>query len=393
MLASSGADLSSVGASGRTGAKHDVAICEGVPAAIAVLSGEGSVERATRAFIDRVEVHDGSLTSCHDQVELLTAGQADHLTAQLDGFEADLVAALDADGRRAAVLTIPIAHDADDVESESPLFDEPLDDSPAIVWLKDLDGRYLSVNRRYVEELNTDAESVCGRTDVELTAAGSIEGMRLEEKDGGPEPLELEYMIGAFEERPAFAALRFALRDSDGQPTAICGVAAPLSEASLARSECERLMRLDRWRRLDASAIRRELLDEWGFTPVETGSGPPLDRDERVAAVLGERDEALATVARLEQELSQEREQRGSLRGESERAARRIDWLNGAVAAEQARSEELEQSLGRAQARVDELESELTDARAELEQEAVRAEALEAAVSSPESDGPKWGTA
>ena len=62
--------------------------------------------------------------------------------------------------------------------------------------------------------------------------AGRIEGLRLEEKDAGPEPLELEYTIGAFEERPAFAALRFALRDADGQPTAICGVAASVAEAS-----------------------------------------------------------------------------------------------------------------------------------------------------------------
>src|SRR5438132_9122416 len=45
-----GADLSSVGVSGRAGAKSDVAVCEGVPAAIAVLSEAGSVERATRAF-------------------------------------------------------------------------------------------------------------------------------------------------------------------------------------------------------------------------------------------------------------------------------------------------------------------------------------------------------
>ena len=111
-----------------------------------------------------------------------------------------------------------------------------MDESPAIVWLKDLDGRYLRVNRRYVEQLGTDAEHVCGRTDAELTAAGSIEGLRLEERDtAGPEPLELEYRIGAFEDRPAFAALRFALRDADGQPTAICGVAAPARER-LARS-------------------------------------------------------------------------------------------------------------------------------------------------------------
>jgi PAS domain-containing protein len=364
-----------------------------VPAAVAVLGEGGSVERATRAFVDRFDVQDGALAPCPSEVELITAGQADRLTVQLDGLDADLVAVVDRDGRRMAVLTIPTVHDAGDIEPASPLLEEPLDESPAIVWLKDLDGRYLRVNRRYVEQLDTDAERVCGRTDAELTAAGSMEGMRLEEEDlAGREPLELEYLIGAFEERPAFAALRFALRDSDGQPTATCSVAAPIADAPLARSECERLMRIDRWGRLDAFAIRQELLDEWGLTLADGTSGPPLDRDDRVAAALVERDEALATATRLEEELLREREQLGSLRGESERAAQRADELDGAVAAEHARSAELEQSLGRAEASVSELEAELVAVRAELEEQLVPAEALEADTSTPESDGPKWGT-
>jgi PAS domain-containing protein len=387
-----GADLSTVGASARTGAKSEVAVCDGVPAAIAVLGDAGSVERATRAFVDRFDVSDGSLASCPHEVELITAGQAERLTVLLDGLEADLVAVVDGDGRRSAVLTIPTGGDAADLEPVSPVLEEPLDESPAIVWLKDLDGRYLRVNRRYAEELGTDAESVCGRTDAELGAAGSIEGLRLQEKDtaAGRELLELEYRVGAFEARPAFAVLRFALRDGEGQPTATCSVAAPVAEESMARSECERLMRIDRWGRLDAFAIRQELLDEWGLTLADGSSGPPLDRDERVAAVLGERDEVLATAALLEEELLSEREQLGSLRAESERAVRRADELDGVVAAEQARSDELERSLVRAEARVSELEAELTAVRAELEENLVRAEAVEAAASAPESNGLEW---
>jgi PAS domain-containing protein len=382
-----------VGVPSRTEAQSDVAVCEGVRAAVAVLSETATVERATQAFVDRFDVSGGSLPSCQHEVEQIATGTADRLTATLDGLEADLVAAVDKDGRRMVVLTIPSEGDGAEIEPLSPVLEEPLDESPAIVWLKDLDGRYLRVNRRYAEQLSTDADQVCGRTDAELTAAGSIEGLRLEDKDiVGREPLELEYRIGAFEERPAFAALRFALRDGGGQPTATCSVAAPLSDASLARSECERLMRIDRWGRLDAFAIRQELLDEWGLTLADGSSGPPLDRDDRVAAALVERDEAQATAARLEAELSEEREQHESLHAESERAARRADELDGAVAAEKARSGELEQSLARSEARVDELEAELTTVRAELDDHAQRAEVLETAASAPDTDGLKWDT-
>jgi PAS domain-containing protein/predicted nucleic acid-binding Zn-ribbon protein len=348
-----------------------------VPAAVALLSGAGSVEQATRPFLERFELHDGAV-SCAEEVEQITTSEADHLTVSLDGVEADLVAVLDGDGRRMAVLTIPSAGEPADSEPASPLLEEPLDDSPAIVWLKDLDGRYVRANRRYFEQLGTDAQHVCGKTDAELTAAGSIEGLRLEEEDtaAGRELLELEYRIGAFEERPAFAVLRFALRDGEGQPTATCSVAAPVAEESLARSECERLMRIDRWGRLDALAIRQALLDEWGLTLADGSSGPPLDRDDRVAAVLLEREEALATAARLEEELSRERERRGTLSEESERAGRRAEELAGAVAAAQAHAQELEQQLAGANQRSGKLEQELTGANErsqQLEQELARA--------------------
>ena len=382
-----------VGISSRLAVKSDVEIADGVPGMLAVLGEGGSVQRASTAFIERFEIRHGSLSPAPAELELITSGQADQLTAQLDGLEADLLAVLDGDGRRLAVLTIARTHAEDGDEQPSPLLEEPLDESPAIIWLKDLDGRYLRVNRRYEKQLDTTAEQVCGRTDAELTAAGSMEGMRLEEEDvAGREPLELEYLIGAFEERPAFAALRFALRDSDGQPTATCSVAAPISEANLARSECERLMRIDRWGRLDAFAIRQELLDEWGLTPADGTSGPPLDRDDRVAAALLERDEALAAASRLEQELAGEREQLDALRAESERARLRAAELDGAVAAQHARSEELEQSLDRSKSRVSELEAELSTVREELEEHLQPAPAPEAGAAAAQDDGLRWGT-
>jgi PAS domain-containing protein len=377
-----------VGSPARTGERVDFAVSEGVPAAIAVLSADGAVERATSAFLERFELRDGTFDACREEVERIAGSEAEHMAVSLDGVQAELLSAVDADGRRVAVLTVLDT----DGEPVGPLLEAPLDDSPAIVWFKDLDGRYLRVSSRYLEQLDTDAESVVGRTDAELTAAGSIEGLRLEEEDtaAGRELLELEYRIGAFEERPAFAVLRFALRDRDGQPTATCSVAAPVTEESVARTECERLMRIDRWARLDVSAIRQECLNEWGLTLADGRAGPPLDRDDRVAAALLERDEALAVAAQLEHELAKERDRAESVRTESERAGRRTDELADAFAAEQARSGELEQSLARAEARMGELEADLEGVRAQLEEQAATADALEAAAGAPDSSRLSW---
>src|SRR5438270_1552085 len=56
-----GADLSGVGVSGPTRAKRGPAVCEGVPAAVATVGAGGSVERATRGFVDLFELRRGSL--------------------------------------------------------------------------------------------------------------------------------------------------------------------------------------------------------------------------------------------------------------------------------------------------------------------------------------------
>ena len=380
-----------MGASGGTATKSGIEICEGVPALVGVLDGAGSVVFATSGFADRFDARNGTLSDCPGEVERITSGQADRLVARLDGMEAKLAAVVDGEDRRMAVVLVRAGRDETQADAPSPLLQEPLDSSPAIVWLKDLEGRYVRVNRRYCDQLGISAKKVCGHTDAELTPEESIEGMRLEDKDiAESEPLELEYLIGAFEERPAFAALRFALRDSDGQPTATCSVAAPLADAALARSECDRLMRIDRWGRLDAFSIHQELLEEWGLALADGSWGPPLDRDERVAAALAERDAALEGASRLEQELASEREQLASLRAESEQALRRAEDLDGAVAAEQARAEELRQSLSRVETRVGELEAELTAVQAELSERPLPGEAAGPA---SDADGPRWGAA
>jgi hypothetical protein len=150
-------------------------------------------------------------------------------------------------------------------------------------------------------------------------------------------------------------------------------------------------MRIDRWRRLDAVAIRQELLEEWGLGLTDGSVGPPLDRDERVAAALSERDQALAAAARLEQELAQERDQLDGLRVGTEQAARRTEELDGAVAAEQARSEELRQSLARQEEHVSELETELSAAHAELAERDLPAEEPQDGPATDGGGGPRWG--
>ncbi len=365
------------------------AISEQPLVAVALVGEDLTVERATALFLDCSGAPEPLLDACRAQIESVLAGEVDATTARLDRTTLEIAAVLDGHGVRCALLTI--VRPADDVpgDAAAPLLSDAIDGSPAIAWLKDMGRRYLRVNHTYVTELKTAAEKVCGRTDDELAPGESVEGLRLRDgHDPRREPLEFEYTVDTGDERPAFAVLRFALRDADGNPTAVCGVAAPLPRAHLARTECARLMRLAGWSRSDEPALRAELIDEWGLTPADE-SGEQLavparapesepsagegDADQFVA-MAAELDAALATAARLDQELAEERRQVMVLREASVLSARRAQDMFRTVTAERSRSADLEESLARAEAQVGELERERDAAQ-------TRAERAEAAAS------------
>jgi PAS domain-containing protein len=364
-----------------TGVPASTGTTDAAPAAIALLDATARIERATASFLS-LYGDERSLMSVRGEIARVATGELETANVNMpDGTEAEVGPAMNPAGDRFALLTVwRDEHDGASAQAQNALFEEPIDDSPAIVWLKDLEGRYLRVNRRYAEQMRTTDEEVRGHTDAELSPSASIEAPRLQtQPPGQKEPLELEYTVAAFEQRPAFAVLRFALRDADGQPTAVCSVAAPSAEAQVARSECERLMRVERWRRLGILAIRDELLDDWGFEfAVSPGDGsgelPPLDSvvpaAEASAAIAAERDAALADAARLADELAAEREQL---------AAQRLQ-----LAAER-------EQLADARSGADATRIELEDVRAQLHESQAELEQARTALDARGSeDGPHW---
>lgn len=348
------------------------------------LVGPEGIDRATALFRDRCRDPEALLRSHQSKIEEIVDGRADQHTVSFDGEAVDVSAVLAPDGNRYALLTLPRPEQHINGDPASPLFYEAIAASPAIVWVKDLQGRYLHVNGSYEQHLGAAAERVCGKTEDELAAGESIEGLRGRRNGGGQaEPLELEYVIAGTDGRPGLSVLRFALRSADGQPTALCGVAAPLPRADMAHSECARVLRLERWSRVDEAEAAAELLRAWRITPAN-GTGlalvaqPAEEGDstdssgEQFAALAAELDAALETSVRLGRELAEERRQVVALREASVMAARRAHDLLNEVRNERERSGELEEALTRAEAGLKELET-------EREREQRKAETTEAA--------------
>jgi PAS domain-containing protein/predicted nucleic acid-binding Zn-ribbon protein len=361
--------------------------------ALALLGEEGRLKQSTEAF-RRWYKDKEELCTQSPEFQRVLDGQANAAVLKLDGIAVDIAAVSDRAGTRHVLLTLPTDELPSLGDAGGALLDGALDDSPALVWLKDLEGRYVRVNSRFTTFLGTTEEKLLGRTDAELPLAETVDGPRLEEREGDvEEPLQLEYFVGPYQGRDALAVLRFPVGDAKGVPTLVCGVAAPSSEGNVARSEAARLLRVERWSRLDAASVRAEMLAEWGVLPAargraaptttsaEPGSGPP-DREQQ-AAVAEARAERATAVAERDAALNANEELAAELKAaqarltELERTIADGDAERGdAEVALAAQAADLERAVGRERQRAEELERTLTLVRDRLgdDAEAARTE-------------------
>ena len=340
--------------------------------ALGLVAEDGSLVRCTESFRrwyeDKEEL-------CRESPELrrVLEGQANAAVLKLDGVAVDIAAMADRDGGRHILLTLPTSALPSLGDAGEALLDGALDESPALVWLKDLDGRYVRVNSRFTSYLSTSEERLLGRTDAEVPPAETVDGPRVQEREEDvEEPLQLEYFVGAYQGRESLVVLRFPVGDRQGTPAFVCGVAAPSSEAQIARTEAARLLRVERWSRLDGESVRAELLADWGLLPDARG---------RIASTPA--TESAASSAEQEAAVAEARAERATAVSERDSALTANEKLTGDLGAAQARVAELEKALqsARADGERGDAEARLAEQAAELDRalarERERAEELE----------------
>ena len=382
--------------------------------ALGLVGEGGKLERSTEPFRRWYEDKQ-ELVQSAPELKRVLEGQANAAVLKLDGIAVDIAAMADRDGGRHVMLTLPTGALPSLGDPGEALLDGALDESPALVWLKDLEGRYVRVNARFTEFLGTSDERLLGRTDAELPPGETVDGPRIQDRtEDVEEPLQLEYFVGPFQGREGLAVLRFPVGDRQGVPTLVCGVAAPSSEAQVARSEAARLLRVERWSRLDAESVQAELLAEWGLLPDARGrsaspapSAAPVPgsaeqeaavaeaRAERATAI-AERDPARAATDPLnspldatQARLAEAARAHPAARADGERSdaearlAEQAAELDRALARERERAEELERSLALVRQRLgDDAEA----ARAEVQRARADADAARTEVQRARAD-------
>ena len=115
-----------------------------------------------------------------------------------------------------------------------------LDNSTAVVSMKDLELRYILVNREYERRFQVQRDQIRGKTDYEIHPEEIAEAVRANDRqviETGT-ALQFEIAIPAADGERHYVVVKFLLRDHTEKPYAICGIATDITE--LKRAEAHR---------------------------------------------------------------------------------------------------------------------------------------------------------
>jgi PAS domain S-box-containing protein len=129
-----------------------------------------------------------------------------------------------------------------------------LDNASAVIYLKDLEGRYLLINRQFEHLFHVTREEVAGKTDYDYFPREMADAFRANDRRvleaGAPE--SLEEVAPQDDGVHTYISTKFPLRDPSGAIHGVCGISTDITERKRAENEVRRA-------RETAESVNREL--------------------------------------------------------------------------------------------------------------------------------------
>ena len=139
--------------------------------------------------------------------------------------------------------------------------------TPAVVSIKDIEGRYLLVNSRFEELFGVKNEAVRGATDYDIFPRDMADRFRVQDQEvlKKDRSHQVEERIPQTDGIHTYLSVKFPVYDESGHPRGICGIATDITQVKKAQDRLRRLSgSIMTNQEKERSAIARELHDELG---------------------------------------------------------------------------------------------------------------------------------
>jgi PAS domain S-box-containing protein len=164
-----------------------------------------------------------------------------------------------------------------------------LDNSTAMISVKDLQGRYMLVNHGYEKVFHANSESFVGKTVYDLLPPEHADRVRASDQRvlASGSVLEAEESIPHDDGLHTYIVIKSPLRDAEGKPYAVCSIASDITE----------------WKRLQADLTRASRVSSMG----ELSASLAHELSQPIAATVTNAHTCLLWLSRDEPELEEAR--------------------------------------------------------------------------------------
>jgi len=173
------------------------------------------------------------------------------------------------------------------VKERTRRFTSILRHTPAVVCVKDREGRYVYVNPRFTELFGVRNADIGGKTDFDLFPRDFADALRENDRRvlAGRTPIQVEETFPQDGGSHIYLSTRFPIYDDEGVPTALCGISIDISEIKRAEDQLRRLSdSIIAGQEKERAAVARELHDEFGQVLTALGLDAAWLRDRLKAA-------------------------------------------------------------------------------------------------------------